>query len=423
MATGERRGISFRFRREDDGLAMFGVLAVGAIAATLAVVSVTAASGTARRSHRDQRREQAIALAEAGIARALSELSANPAYATAAVVPPTPVTREWVLTNALTAPLADGPDGQYAWIVPPGADVAFGIGYIPSRALGYETRIVRIGIDDQRPFGELSLLTAGNALLNGNVDVRVGGSVHSNGSLTMTGSGHVAGDATSTGSFSKTGSVDVEGFTGGGNPPYDVPRVDPRAHRHRTTFDLCPDGVIRATAPLPCTGTVVGSGLVAGFNGWTWSGSDWQIAGSSATDGGYYVYQANVKITGSVDLLNGTIVVEGLEVGGTLLNGDFEMTGGSVLEARSQGVAVVASRDVVLGGTGGGKIHGMVLTGEQISMSGNVEVIGQMISASEITSTGSPVSTTTLSGNVRVSAEVHAPNQAGGFSTSEWSEL
>jgi hypothetical protein len=56
-------------------------------------------------------------------------------------------------------------------------------------------------------------------------------------------------------------------------------------------------------------------------------------------------------------------------------------------------------------------------------MAGNVEVRGQVIAASASSSSGSPVSATSLSGNVTITAEVHAPNQGGGFASTEWAEL
>jgi len=417
VATAKR----FRLRRNDDGLAMFGVLSVSAIAATLALVSVTAATGTARRTHRDQRLEQAIALAEAGVARVMTELAASPSYFTTVAVPPSPVTRAWVLAHGLSAPIADGREGQYAWIVPQNAAVAFGIGYVPSRANAHETRIVKVGIDLIHPFGELSFLSVGNATLNGNIDIEVGGSVHSNGSLAVTGSSHVGGDATATGSFSSTGGADIDGLSGGGYSPYDVPVVSPSAHRSRTTYDLCPDGTVKSTAPTPCTGTTIGSGLLLGWNGWTFTGTEWRIAGSNAIGGGFYVYHANARISGNVTLWSGTIVVEGLSVAGQLINGDFIMTGDTEVASASQGIGIVASRDVSL--SGNGKINGIILAGEQFEMSGSVEVQGQVVAASASSSSGSPVAASSLSGNVTITAEVHSPDQSGGFSATEWSEL
>lgn len=417
MATSKKR---FAGRR-DDGMAMFSVLAVSAVAATLALVSITAASGTGRRTHRDQRREQAIALAEAGISRALTELAAAPAYFTTVAVPPTPVTKTWVLTQGLSAPIANGREGEYAWIVPQGTTVAFGLGYVPSRANPLEVRVVKVVIDPVNPFGELSLLTAGNTTINGNVDVQVGGSVHSNGTLTMMGNSYVGGDATSTGSFSKTGSVDIGGTWGGGFQPYDIPVVDPRAHRSRTQYDLCPDGTVHATAPDPCTGTLLGTGLLTGWNGWTWSSGTWDINGNSVASGGFYIYRGNGKISGNAGLVNTTIIVEGLSVAGVLVNGDFTMTGTTEVQPTSQGVAVVASRDVIT--SGHGKINGIILTGEQVSMSGDFEVRGQVVSSTASSSSGSPVSANSISGNVTITAEVHAPAQDGGFSAAEWVEL
>jgi type II secretory pathway pseudopilin PulG len=415
VAMGKR----LRFRN-DDGLAMFSVLAVSGIAALLALVSVTAATGTNRRTHRDQRREQAISLAEAGVARAMAELEASRTYFTTAAVPPVPLTRAWVLAQGSVAPIANGKEGQYAWIVPQSGGVAFGIGYVPSRAQAFEARVVRVGIDEIHPFGELSLLSAGNATINGNVDIDVGGSVHSNANLTLMGSSDIAGNATSTGAFSKSGGVDIGGVSGGGFAPYEVPPVDPRAHRFRTTTDLCPDGTVKSTAPTPCTGTVIGSGVL-GWNGWTWHGTEWRIAGNNAGNGGFYVYRANARISGNVTLWNGTIVVEGSSVAGVLVNGDFAMTGTTEIAPSSQGVAIVASRDVTL--SGDGKVNGLTIAGEQVSMAGNVEVRGQVIAASASSSSGSPVSATSLSGNVTITAEVHAPNQGGGFASTEWAEL
>jgi hypothetical protein len=400
---------------------MFAVLAVGAIAATLALVSVTSASGTMKRTHRDQRREQAIHLAEAGVARAMTELAAVPTYFTTVAIPPDPVTRTWVLTQGLSAPLMAAREGEYAWIVPQGQDVGFGIGYIPTRANALETRVVKVGISEIRPFGELSFLSAGSATINGNVDIDVGGSIHSNANLSMIGSTQVGGNATSTGTFTKTGSVDVNGDFGGGYAPYDIPVVDPLEHRSRTAYDLCPDGTVKATAPDPCTGTVLGSGILLGWNGWTWSGSDWSINGGSAAEGGFYVYHGNATITGNVELWNGTIVVHGQSVAGVLINGDFTMSGNTEVQPVGHGVAVVASRDIVLSGSG--KLNGVLLAGEQVSISGDVRVVGQVLSASPTSSAGSPVSTSSISGSVTITAQIHAPDQTGGFSASSWSEL
>lgn len=400
---------------------MFSVLAVTAIATTLAGVAVVSATGTLTRTDREETREQALYLAEAAASRATTEMRATPSYNTTTEAPPQPVTRQWVLQKALTSPVENGREGQYSWVVPAAGSEVFGVGYVPSRAAPRELRILRLQVDRSNPFGDLSFLSAGTANMNGNVDIAVGGSIHSNVDLTLTGSASVTGNATATGAFAKGSAVDINGTFGGGHLPYDIPVVDPRSYRNLTNTDLCPDGTVRTTTPTtPCTGTVIGSGLV-GWNGFTWVTGEWRIAGSSAGSGGFYVYQANMRLSGNVGLWNGALVVEGLSLNGTLINGDMIMTGTTTINPPKAGVAVVVSRDIVF--SGNGVINGLTLAGEQVQLSGNATVNGQLISASQVSSPGSPVNQANLSGNVTLRAQVHAPAQDGGYAAVTWEEM
>ena len=400
---------------------MFSVLAVTAIAASLCAVAVVAATGTLRRADRDESRERALHLAEAAAARATTALEANPNYVSTTNTPPARPSKAWVLEEAQRAPVERGTDGQYAWIVPPGGQVVYGVGYVPSRVAPQEVRVVRVALQRSRPSGDLSFLSSGSTIVNGNVDIAVGGSLHANVDLSMMGSATITGNATATGTFTRGPGVVVNGVVGGGYLPYDIPTVQVRNYRVHTGHDLCPDGTVRTTTTtLPCTGTVVGSGLV-GWRGWTFTGTEWRIEGSSAPTGGFYVYWANVRISGNAGLWNSTVVVEGQRVLGNLVNGDFVMTGNTTVKPLQQGVGVIAERDIIVAGNG--TLHGLVVAGEQVELSGNASAIGQVISASRVSSPGSPVATSTLAGNVLIRAEVHAPAQRGGFASGGWEEI
>lgn len=406
--------------RNDDGIAMFSVLMVGAIATVLVGTAFAAASSTLRRADRAETREQALHLAEAGAARATTAMRATPSYSTTTDSYTGTASREWILSHAASGPLESAREGQYSWVVPAGSSEIFSVGYVPSRAAPRELRILQLEVDAANPFGDLSFLSAGSANMNGNVDISVGGSAHSNVDLTMIGSATITGNATSTGTFSKTSGVVVTGVSGGGYLPYDIPAIDALDHRHLTSTDLCPDGTVRATTPsMPCTGTVIGSGIL-GWNGWTWSASEWNIAGNTAGEGGFFVYHSSVRISGNVSLWRGTVVIKGLRVSGNLVNGDFTMTGATDVTPAAGGIAVVAERDLVA--SGNGRLNGLVLAGEQVSLGGNIEVRGQLISGSEVSSPGSPVSQSSLSGNVSLVAQVHAPSQEGGFAATSWVE-
>lgn len=412
------------FRRRDEGIAMFAVLSAAAIAGGLAVVSVTAATGTLGRSGRDKMREQALHLAEAAVARGAGQLNEDYNYSTVSTAP-IPVTREWVIAQAATRPLEDGREGQFAYVVPGNVDAIYGVGYVPSRAAPRVTRVIEMGYDPARGSGDKAFLTQGNSSVTGSTDVETAGNIHSNSNLELGGSAHITGNATASGTYSQSGNVTIDGTSGGGYAPVDIPEVVARDYRSSTTIDLCPDGLARATASLPCTGSVVGSGLLFGYQGWTWVGAEWRLAGATGGNLGYYVYQSNVLIDGSVGTTSspwlGTIIVESLVVNGVKLNGDIRQTGTTHLRALDDGIAMVAERDVHI--SGNGSVEGLVLAGEQAEILGSAVITGQVISASSVNTIGSPVAEARLTGNATVVSRISAPSSASTISPLVWREL
>lgn len=403
----------------DRGIAMFGVLAVVGIATSLIVAASSAAVGTLHRSDMAESREQSLHLAEAAVSRATAELAVDPDYSNTQASPPAVASREWVLSAALSAPLETAREGEYAWIVPAGDGRVFGVGYAPSRLNPSQIRVIEVQIDRAAAATGAAFLAAGSASMSSYSSV-TGGGIHTNGDLSLSGSASVVGNATATGSFYRTGSASVTGLSNGGQSPAVVQNVDPRMHRSRTQHDLCPDATIRVNAgSIPCVGSVVGNG-VSGWNGWTWTSGEWRIVGSSAAHGGIYVFEGSVRVSGSVAWWESTIVVEGKTLLGNLVNGDFVMTGATTLIGRHSGVAVVASRDINLNGSG--YIEGLVLAGEQVAMSGNINIEGQVVSASPNTSPDSPVTNAAMTGNARVVGVIETPAQQSGSGIIGWNE-
>lgn len=422
MRTCERRVFG---RRSDDGIAMFGVLAVTAVAGIFAMTAMFATSSSLRRTDRSEHREQAVHLADAAVARAFAAIVDDSTYATTAVVPPVPVTRDWVLAQAATAPLETAREGEYAWVVPAGADVVFGVGYIPTRAAPRLTRVVQVDARLLRPLGSFSLITSGSLLVEGSPDIS--GGVHTNGNLTLSGTPYIEGDATAAGTYTAPVDAEVLGQTGGGFEPLPIPAVDPRAYRHAATRDLCPDGAVRTVAPSPCTGTIVGYGTGGGFGGWKWQTGEWSASGNSVTPGVFYVYRANVKLTGNLGPWNATILIEGETVNGQLINGDLdvagniELTGDVQVEGSTQQVAFIVARDVKINGNG--VFRGLIHAGEQMDIAGNSEIVGQAIAAGTTSSPGSPIGSNRLHGNPRMTEHNHGPSLTASIDATRWEEL
>lgn len=409
--------------RSDDGIAMFAVIAVGGIAAALTVAALATTTGTLDRSNRDRLREEALHLAEGGANRALALITTTPSYSTGTAAP-TPITRSWVLTQAASSTIEQGREGQFVWVVPAGQSVVFGVGYIPTRAAPRITRVVQVDYTFVRDPGRFSLLAAGDLDLYGNSSISIMGGVHSNRDLSLRGSTTVGGDATATGVYSAEGNPSVAGTEGGGLPTIAIPAVDPRTFRAHTTIDLCPDGTAKTTAATPCTGVTVGTGLI-GYNGWTWTSSEWRLAGAAAVDGGYYVYQASVRITSSIGStslpLNMTIVTESTKVGGVKVNGDIVQTGSTHFRGRTDRIAWVADRDISISGYG--SVDGLVMAGEQAELGGGGVISGQLTAAGSLDTAGSPVPLSAVFGNGQLVSRITAPPGTDGAAPRVWREL
>lgn len=411
-------------RRDERGNAMVAMILVTAIAALSTVAALTVAGRALHQGELGRRSSGARALADAAAGRALSELTSDPSYTTHDGT--SVMDRAWVLTASATAPVEAGSGGEISWIVPDTEQVAFGVGFVPTRVAPIEIEIVRVTYERVDPSGFGAISTASSLDIDGGADILgLAGDVHANGDLDVTGSAWVSGDATATGSFTRGPAATVGGTSGGGYPAALVPTVSARSYRSLTDFDLCPDATVRVTGPGdPCAGAVAGTGLLAGWNGWSYTGSAWSVTGSTPDDVSVYVYRSSVTISGSPGSASDpwllTVVAEGLS-GGTLTSGDITLTGGAYMRPYTSGVGFVAERD--LQSSGGAEFEGLVLAGEQVSLSGSGEMHGQVIASGTGDSPGSPVGANRVGGSFQLTAESTAPQVTGGVEPTDWRQI
>jgi hypothetical protein len=399
---------------------MLLVVMTTSIAALFTLTALTSAASGLRQGVDARHEADVRSLADAGASRALGHLTDDRTYTTHPSPPA--IDRAWVLATAQTAPLEVSVGGEFAWIVPSGADALFGIGFVPNRAAPKEVAIVRVAYTLVDPSGFGAVASAAALTVDGNAMIAgLGGSAHSNGALTVEGTATISGAATASGTFTRGAAATVGPSSGGGRPTRALPVTDPRSYRSLTQHDLCPDTTVRVTAATPCTGAIAGNGVV-GWQGWTVSGSVWTMSAATATAGALYVYRGSARITSSPGTAAApwllTLITESLSVGGLPTNGDVTITGGSTIRPFTGGVGIVAHRDIAI--SGASTHDGLVIVGEQVSLSGSTRVRGQILATGATSSATSPVTANRITGTARIDAETAAPQVTGGVQTNDW---
>ncbi|HVL34026.1 MAG TPA: hypothetical protein VM600_10675 [Actinomycetota bacterium] len=411
--------------RDERGSVLIPVVLATSVLTLIAMTVTTGTLSSAGQSSSRRAWEQAVYLGQAGASRALSLLNADPDYDTN-VTMPADADRDWAIATAAAAPVESAREGEFAWIVPKNASSVFGIGYAPSRTQPRATRVIRVDYEIVPGSNPAAFLTASALTVSGNVEVSgLGGTVHSNGDLTISGNPTIAQHATASGQYLETGRPTIGGDKGGGYSARAMPVVDVLSLRSLTEYDLCPDATVRATSPAVCGGSVLGTGLVAGWNGWRYAGTTWRQSGNTTIDGGFFVHWAGVDIAGSpgspANPWRATIVVEGVHVGPAITSGDVTISGNPSMRARASGVQVVADRDLVV--TGNPTLEGLMMAGEHVRIAGTPRVTGSIVAAGIADTAGSPVPGNAAVGNFDLIAEFGAPTVQGGVREVRWDEL
>jgi hypothetical protein len=220
------------------------------------------------------------------------------------------------------------------------------------------------------PYEYGALVTEGDLELSGSVTITgTGASVHSNGDLDVGGAAASLGSITASGSY--TGS-----FPGtSGAPEVPLPNVDPGDYRHHADFILKSDGTMTNPAGnVLCTWSSSSS-----CNSWHWDGGSqtWTVKSgtSTATNGTYYV-EGNATVAGNPGSPASPWAVTIIATKSINISGSPDMV------AHTDELLFVAGGDLeISGGLGIDPLvtQGQILVHEQLKVSGNPTISGQII--------------------------------------------
>ena len=222
-----------------------------------------------------------------------------------------------------------------------------------------------------------AILVDGDFTMSGNFDVAgTQGNVHSNGNIVLDGNtGSVSGDITAVGTI--TGADLAGGTQSGGEPTISVPAVNASDYLDQANYILHANG----TATIAATGVACG----ALCNGWTHDAgtSEWRITGTTAPTGTFYV-NGNVSISGSPGSAKAPKALA------VIATGSISVTGNPYLSlpppanpANPKSLQFVTDGDLKLAGNPDvddqTAVEGRSLVREQLHISGNPELQGQII--------------------------------------------
>ena len=382
--------------------------------------------------------EREIDLAEAGIDQALARLQQDHLWSNATSGLCGGLSESAEKTCARTAfealpdaDIVDGDSGQYAIVKPAGRNVVYAAGWSPTRADASRMRMVKAEYLFSTYSPANAVLSNGSLKIGGNASVQGElGNVHANGDIDVVGS-----SLTVSGTLTATGTV-TGGSAGwlGGQPPQEVPEVNPRSVYDRFAldpqytgywYDLCPDGTVHEpSASGPCDGDPL-SDAGTTFKGWQYQAGKWQND-RDPYDGIFYVYQKSASIKGTATQWHATILAEPTGTDGSLDEGDIEMTGKPILQGFLPDIALVAGRDLDLAGTGNGdgSYEGLLGAHEQFEVTGNPTLTGALVGEGSADSPGSPVSENYVSGSMVITHNTGLEADLGGLvRTTLWLEL
>jgi type IV pilus assembly PilX-like protein len=233
-----------------------------------------------------------------------------------------------------------------------------------------------------------AITTKGNLGGSGSFTVQGAcGSIHTNSGFNQSGvSGTVTQGTTASGACS--GAT----CTASGAAEHPIPLVDPTDYKVYAKYVLQNDGTIRDTLSTPNdltddvvyakpSSTWVGTpGAIDGtadLGSITRPGGLWKMNGSDLADGIYYV-EGDINVLGTPDPFQVTIFSDGyIDFGG---NGDIVNYQGGPSPDIDQ-LFLVAGTDLEFSGTPANQIEGMLYAGEQMSISGTVDINGFIVSA------------------------------------------
>lgn len=374
--------------RDQRGIALVSVVGIASILLVLVTILAFQSVTNLRQVGTESRYEKAVQVADAGVDAILFRLDvaerAGTPWATTEPAPPafTSVASEraWVLERAAAASSTATrivSTGEGDWIAVRPAlgtkKVFYVVGYVPSYSAAAsvrETRVVRVEYTIGTSSSDYSILAEGNLQVGPeHTDTRFAG-IHSNGNITLTGSGAIDGAVTASGSYSKTGTVKIgdTSASGGGYPTASVPSLPASSFYSLSQYDMCPDGTVRPgpaypgtpknTSGIPCDPALsaIGFSSSTGFRGWVPQGVTgthgqlWKHPSNTEYEGVYYFHQGSAWTAKDLKDWNVTLIASSSGSGCSKTGGDIIVRDSDQdkwnAHSGGAGILMLADRDI-----------------------------------------------------------------------------
>ena len=221
----------------------------------------------------------------------------------------------------------------------------------------------------------LAVVTGGGLKINGNPTI-IGsqGGVHANADLDISGNPSIATTATASDSYSVSGNPDIGGFSGGGYPQQSIPPVAAIDYKAVADYILTSSGVVTTQAGTPTCDASGDNDACKDLYGWTFDDPGWKLGANNGADGTFYI-EGPATISGNpgspADPLALTIIAEG----------SIEISGNPHLTPETPALMFVTDGDLKINGFLRMPLanEGLMLVHEQLSISGNATLSGQII--------------------------------------------
>lgn len=213
-----------------------------------------------------------------------------------------------------------------------------------------------------------ALLVDGELTLGGSLDVwGARGNIHANGNIVGNVSGTITGDITATETIDDR--LDPDGISAENMPPITVPEVRAADYRGLADWVLTSGGaIVRASDNVAC-----GGAGPACPSGWTYSGGAWGATGAMPSSATYYVEgPVSIHGTGSAGLTALSVIAEGnISITG---NGKFKPENDSKIQFVTNGdfKSNADANDPT-------DVDGQIMVREQLKLQGGFEFQGRIV--------------------------------------------
>jgi cytoskeletal protein CcmA (bactofilin family) len=268
-----------------------------------------------------------------------------------------------------------------------------------------------------------AIVTNQNLLISGSPSVSgVRGSVHSNGSLAVTGSPDISQNATASGTYSATGSANIGGVSGGEFGIITIPPIRAIDYQAKAGFTLQADGKIIATgtkgggSTTVCNANANPNACKASGYAWTFAGGTWSLGDTDVPPQGTYYVMGNVDISGSPGSSTTPAVIS------IIATGNIDIGGSPYFRPFDPDVLFVTDMDLRIGGnfTVPGTFEGQMLVREQVAVVGNPTLAGLLLVEGAASVSGL-VTANVISGNPTMIS--NGLTSFGGFEVSAWRQV